>query len=89
MPSHWDSLKSDELIERDWVTDSRPKICLQVKRNVPRSDGGQIKFSDRNVDDIIDGYVACESYHDTHVWEHVDQMERAMQVGFLSAKSNS
>ena len=38
------------------------------------------KFSDRNVDDVIDGYVACESYKDSHAWEHVDEMERAMQA---------
>ena len=80
MPLQWNSLESDKVIERDWVTDSRPKIRLQVKRNVPRSDGSQVKFSDRDVDDVIDGYVACESYQDTHVWEHVDEMERAMQV---------
>ena len=62
------------------MTDSRPKIRLQVKRNVARKDGGQINFNDRNVDDVIDGYVACESYTDTHQWEHVDEMERAMQA---------
>jgi hypothetical protein len=27
-PQGWESLKSDELIERDWVTDSRPKVQL-------------------------------------------------------------
>lgn len=79
-PVQWTSLKSDEVIERDWVTDSRPKIRLQVKRNVARADGGKVTFSDRNVDDVIDGYVACESYTDTHQWEHVDEMERAMQA---------
>ena len=26
MPQGWASLKSDEVIERDWVTDSRPKV---------------------------------------------------------------
>ena len=26
MPEGWESLKSDEVIERDWVTDSRPKV---------------------------------------------------------------
>ena len=79
-PIKWTSLKSDEVIERDWVTDSRPKIRLQVKRNVARMDGGKVQFSDRNVDDVIDGYVACESYIDTHQWDHVDEMERAMQA---------
>ena len=29
---------------------------------------------------VPDGYVACESYKDTHDWEHVANMERAMQV---------
>ena len=51
-----------------------------MKRNVARKDGGQINFNDRNVDDVIDGYVACESYTDTHQWDHVDEMERAMQA---------
>lgn len=80
MPQYWSSLKSDEEIERDWVTDSRPKIRLQVKRNVPRAGGAKFKFTDRDVDDVIDGYVACESYKDTHEWQHVDEMERAMQA---------
>ena len=26
MPECWENLKSDEVIERDWVTDSRPKV---------------------------------------------------------------
>ena len=51
-----------------------------MKRNVPRRNGGKVTFTDRDVDDVIDGYVACESYKDSHVWEHVDAMERAMQV---------
>ena len=80
MPKSWASLKSDEIIEKDWVTESRPKIRLQIKRNVARPEGSRVNFTDRNVDDVIDGYVACESYKDTHVWEHVDQMERAMQA---------
>jgi DNA-binding transcriptional regulator YdaS (Cro superfamily) len=53
---------------------------LQIKRNVARVEGSATKFKDRNVDDATDGYVACESYKDTHVWEHVAEMERAMQV---------
>ena len=32
---------------------------------------------------VPDGYVACESYKDTHDWEHVANMERAMQVCYL------
>lgn len=53
---------------------------LQIKRSVPRSEGAKAVFGDRNVDDVSDGYVACESYKDSHVWEHVAEMERAMQV---------
>ena len=29
-PQGWESLKSDELIERDWVTDSRPKVIFLI-----------------------------------------------------------
>lgn len=57
---------------------------LQIKRNVPRTEGGKAMFSDRNVDDVSDGYVACESYVDSHVWEHNAEMERAMQVNMTS-----
>ena len=57
---------------------------LQIKRSVPRSEGAKAAFSDRNVDDVGDGYVACESYKDSHVWEHVAEMERAMQANQLS-----
>ena len=56
------------------------QIRLQVKRSVARQNAGKISFSDRDVDDVGDGYVACEPYQDSHVWEHVDAMERAMQV---------
>ena len=51
-----------------------------MKRNVARAEGSTTKFTDRDVDDVGDGYVACESYKDIHVWEHVDEMERAMQA---------
>ena len=30
MPEDWQSLKSDEVIERDWVTDSRPKVYIEI-----------------------------------------------------------
>ena len=55
------------------------QIRLQIKRNVARVNN-KAEFSDRDVDDAPDGYVACESYKDTHTWEHVANMERAMQV---------
>ena len=42
-----------------------------------------VKFTDRNVIDAPDGYVACESYKDSHSWEHMANMERAMQVKSL------
>ncbi len=56
------------------------QIRLQIKRNVARTEGSKTNFTDRNVDDVGDGYVACESYQDTHEWVHVAEMERAMQV---------
>ena len=42
-----------------------------------------MKFTDRNVIDAPDGYVACESYKDSHSWEHMANMERAMQVKYF------
>ena len=56
------------------------QIRLQIKRSVARRNAGQISFKDRDVDDVVDGYVACEPYKDSHVWEHSQVMERAMQV---------
>ena len=56
------------------------QIRLQIKRSVARRNAGQISFKDRDVDDVVDGYVACEPYKDSHVWDHSQVMERAMQV---------
>jgi len=39
-----------------------------------------LTFQDRNVDDVSDGYVSCDSYNDNREWKHVEKMERGMQV---------
>ena len=57
------------------------QIRLQIKRSVARQES-ELTFEDRNVDDISDGYVACDSYEDKRDWKHVEEMERGMQVSF-------
>ena len=37
-------------------------------------------FCDRNVDDVSDGYVACESQYDPREFRNVESMEHAMQA---------
>ena len=57
-PVKWTGYGSHIEIENDFVTDSRPKIHLTVKL-APRKVGpGSWNFSDRNVDDVKDGYVS-------------------------------
>ena len=61
-PSKWTGFGSHIEIENDFVTDNRPKIHLTVKL-APRKVGpGSWNFSDRNVDDVKDGYVSCEPF---------------------------
>ena len=54
------------------------KIRLQIKRTVARH-VTKLSFEDRNVDDVPDGYVSCDSYKDNREWRHVQKMERGMQ----------
>ena len=46
---------------------------------VERQDEG-VNFSDRDVMDVSDGYVACESQHDPRQFRNVESMEHAMQA---------
>ena len=39
-----------------------------------------VNFSDRDVKHVIDGYVACESQHDSRQFRNVESMEHAMQA---------
>ena len=55
------------------------QIRLQIKRTVPRH-LTKLNFSDRNVDDVTDGYVSCDSYKDNREWKHVEKMERGMRA---------
>ena len=46
---------------------------------VERVDEG-VNFTDRDVMDVSDGYVACESQHDPRQFRNVESMEHAMQA---------
>ena len=79
-PVSWSGYGSHAEIENDFVTDSRPKIHLTVKL-APRKVGPKSwNFSDRNVDDVKDGYVSCEPFQDTTRWGQVRCMDRGMQA---------
>ena len=88
VPGSWTNLKSDQEIERDWVTDARPKIRLQIRRVIPREDK-PIKFENRDVDDVQDGYVACESQHDPRTFKTIESMEHPMQAVPVLVDSSS
>lgn len=56
------------------------QIRLQVRRSVPRK-VKRLQLSDRNVSDVKDGYVACESYTDSrNPSQHASVMDRAIQA---------
>ena len=55
---------------------------------VERQDEG-VNFSDRNVMDVNDGYVACESQHDPRQFRNVESMEHAMQAVPVLVDSSS
>ena len=79
-PLEWSGFGSHIEIENDFVTDSRPKIHLTVKL-APRKVGPKSwNFSDRNVDDVKDGYVSCEPFQDSTRWGQVGCMDRGMQA---------
>ena len=79
-PKEWRGFGSHTEIENDFVTDSRPKIHLTVKL-APRKVGPKSwNFSDRNVDDVKDGYVSCEPFQDSRRWGQVGCMDRGMQA---------
>ena len=76
----WSGHRSHIQIHNDSVTDSRPKIHLTVKL-APRKVGPKSwNFSDRNVDDVKDGYVSCEPFQDSTRWGQVGCMDRGMQA---------
>ena len=52
---------------------------MQIRRVIPRKDV-QVKFQDRNVADVSDGYVACVSQKMQREFQHVQSMENAMQA---------
>ncbi|XP_038048584.1 dynein intermediate chain 3, axonemal-like isoform X2 [Patiria miniata] len=62
-PKEWVSLGSEMDIEDEIVSESRPKIKMTIQR-VRREFGTPITFTDRNADDVKDGYIECASYED-------------------------
>ncbi|XP_040571556.1 dynein axonemal intermediate chain 3-like [Lepeophtheirus salmonis] len=77
-PRKWENFGSEKEIEQDWVGDTRPKICILVKRSKRRYVNRE--FEDRDVNDATDGYVGCDAYNDTIKWGSVHSMERGMQA---------
>ncbi|XP_071799358.1 dynein axonemal intermediate chain 3-like isoform X2 [Asterias amurensis] len=62
-PKKWVSLGSEVEIEEESVVESRPKIQMTIQR-VRRDFGAPIKFTDRNADDVKDGFIECSSFED-------------------------
>ncbi|XP_022087919.1 WD repeat-containing protein 63-like isoform X2 [Acanthaster planci] len=62
-PKEWVSLGSEVEIEDEMVTESRAKIKMTIQR-VRREFGAPVTFTDRNADDVKDGYIECSSYED-------------------------
>ena len=58
---------------------SASQIRLQIKNTKARKDE-VVYFTDRNVMDVSDGYVACESQYDPRQFRNVESMEHAMQA---------
>ena len=52
---------------------------MQIKNTKPRKNE-EVVFEDRNVSDVVDGYVACESQYDPRQFRNVESMEHAMQA---------
>ena len=52
---------------------------MQIKNTKPRKNE-EVVFEDRNVSDVGDGYVACESQYDPRQFRNVESMEHAMQA---------
>ena len=70
-PVAWSGFGSHKEIENDFVTDSRAKIHLTVKLAPRKADPNSRQFSDRNVEDVKDGYVSCDPFQDTTQWGQV------------------
>uniref|UniRef100_A0A6Q2X424 WD repeat domain 63 n=1 Tax=Esox lucius TaxID=8010 RepID=A0A6Q2X424_ESOLU len=76
-PRPWISLGSEQEIEEESVTDSRPRVktpkCYEISR-VRRAFGAPVFFSDRNAAETKDGFIECTPYQDKIF--SLKQMER-------------
>ena len=48
-----------------------------------------VAFSERNVEDVQDGYVACESQEYSRIFKTIESMEHAMQAVPVLVDSSS
>uniref|UniRef100_A0A6Q2XM98 WD repeat domain 63 n=1 Tax=Esox lucius TaxID=8010 RepID=A0A6Q2XM98_ESOLU len=72
-PRPWISLGSEQEIEEESVTDSRPRLKCRISR-VRRAFGAPVFFSDRNAAETKDGFIECTPYQDKIF--SLKQMER-------------
>uniref|UniRef100_A0A8C7LVS9 Dynein axonemal intermediate chain 3 n=1 Tax=Oncorhynchus mykiss TaxID=8022 RepID=A0A8C7LVS9_ONCMY len=86
-PQPWISLGSEQEIEEESVTDSRPRLKYRISR-VRREFGAPIFFSDRNAMETKDGFIECTPYQDKNF--SLKQMERHTGVQTIpNLKSSS
>lgn len=86
-PQPWISLGSEQEIEEESVTDSRPRLKYRISR-VRREFGAPIFFSDRNAMETKDGFLECTPYQDKNF--SLKQMERHTGVQTIpNLKSSS
>uniref|UniRef100_A0A8C8GYP5 WD repeat domain 63 n=1 Tax=Oncorhynchus tshawytscha TaxID=74940 RepID=A0A8C8GYP5_ONCTS len=84
-PQPWISLGSEQEIEEESVTDSRPRYRIS---RVRREFGAPIFFSDRNAMETKDGFIECTPYQDKNF--SLKQMERHTGVQTIpNLKSSS
>uniref|UniRef100_A0A4W5K6L2 Dynein axonemal intermediate chain 3 n=1 Tax=Hucho hucho TaxID=62062 RepID=A0A4W5K6L2_9TELE len=84
-PQPWISLGSEQEIEEESVTDSRPRYRIS---RVRREFGAPIFFSDRNAMETKDGFLECTPYQDKNF--SLKQMERHTGVQTIpNLKSSS
>ncbi|XP_062308219.1 LOW QUALITY PROTEIN: dynein axonemal intermediate chain 3 [Osmerus eperlanus] len=85
-PQPWVSLGSEQEIEEESVTDSRPRLKYKISR-ARREFGARVCFSSRNAADAKDGHMECSSYQDRSF--SLRQMERQSAVQAIPALHSS
>ncbi|CAB1323949.1 unnamed protein product [Coregonus sp. 'balchen'] len=86
-PQPWISLGSEQEVEEESVTDSRPRLKYRISR-VRREFGAPIFFSERNATETKDGFIECTPYQDKNF--SLKQMERHTGVQAIpNLKSSS